>query len=58
LVNLNDMPDDEPMQAGIGTGERLGRGLRWRVPCVGVLSYEWLNGMGVVICDNALPSTA
>ena len=52
------MPDDEPMQAGNGTGERLGRGLRWRVPCVGVLFYEWLNGMGIVICDNALPSTA
>ena len=36
----------------------------WGVGCgggfraVGVLFYEWLNGMGVVICDNALPSTA
>ena len=46
------------MQAGNGTGERLGRGLRWRVPCVGVPFNEWLNGMGVVMYDNALPSGA
>ena len=32
-------------------------GLRWRVPCMGVFSYEWINGMGVVMYDDELPST-
>jgi hypothetical protein len=46
--NLHDVPIDEPMQAGNGTGELGGVGLRWRIPCMGVFSYEWINGMGVV----------
>jgi hypothetical protein len=37
LGNLLDMPKDELMEAGNGTGQ-LGRWLRWRVPCVGACS--------------------
>ena len=56
LGNLLDMPNDELMQAGNGTGE-LGLGLHWRLPCVGAPFCEWINGMGVVMYDE-LPSTA
>ncbi len=65
LGNLLDMPNDELMQAGNGTGE-LGawvalaasmRGLHWRLPCVGAPFCEWINGMGGVMYDE-LPSTA
>lgn len=31
--------------------------MRWRVPCMGVF-YEWINGIGVVMCDDDFRSTA
>jgi hypothetical protein len=61
LGNLLDMPNGELMEAGNGTGE-LGawvavagsmRGRRFTT-----LSYADLRGMGVVIYDDELPSTA
>ena len=65
LGNLNDMPDDELMQAGNGTGE-LGAWVAVAASMRGslftALSYEpiceWISGMGVVMYDDELPSTA
>lgn len=57
LGNLNDMPDDELMQTGNGT-EELGAWVAVAASTRGRPSYEWINGMGVVICDDDLPSTA
>jgi hypothetical protein len=55
--NLLDMPNDEPMQAGNSTGVVAVAGsMRWR-RCT-TLSHEWSNGMGVVMYDDELPSTA
>jgi hypothetical protein len=59
------MPNDELTQAGNGTGQlgawvALACSIRGRM--FTTLSYEpiyeWINGMGVVIYDDELPSTA
>jgi hypothetical protein len=59
------MPNDELMEAGDGTGE-LGawvalagsmRGHLFTTLSSGPI-YEWINGMGVVMSDDALPSAA
>ena len=61
---LLDMPNDELMQAGNGTGE-----VRAWVAVAGAMHghpgttlsyepiYEWINGMGVVMYEDELPST-
>jgi hypothetical protein len=61
LGNLLDMPNDELMEAGNGAGElgvwvAVAGSMRGRLFIT--LSYEPINGMGVVICDDELPSTA
>ncbi len=65
LGNLLDMPNDELMQAGNGTGElgacvAVAGSMRGRL--FTALSYEpiyeWIDGMGIVICDDEFPSTA
>jgi hypothetical protein len=65
LGNLLDMPNDELMEAGNGTGElgawvAVAGSMRGRL--FTTLSYEpiyeWINGMGVAIYDDELPSTA
>ena len=65
LGNLLDMPNDELMQAGNGTGQlgalvAVAGSMRGRL--FTTLSYEpiyeWINGMGVVMYDDDLPSTA
>jgi hypothetical protein len=65
LGNLLDMPNDELTQAGNGTGQlgawvALAGSMRGRM--FTTLSYEpiyeWINGMGVVIYDDELASTA
>jgi Catalytic LigB subunit of aromatic ring-opening dioxygenase len=65
LGNLLDMPNDELTEAGNGTGElgawvALAGSMRGHL--VTTLSYgpiyEWINGMGVVMYDDELPSTA
>ena len=65
LGDLLDMPNDELMEAGNGTGE-----VRAWVAVAGAMHghpgttlsyeaiYEWINGMGVVMYDDVLPSTA
>ena len=62
---LLDMPNDELAQAGNGTGE-----VRAWVAVAGAMHghpgttlsyepiYEWINGMGVVMYDDELKSTA
>jgi hypothetical protein len=65
LGNLLDMQNDELMEAGDGTGE-LGAWVALAGSMRGHLFtnlssgpiYEWINGMGVVMYDEALPSTA
>lgn len=65
LGNLNDMPDDQMVQAGNGTGE-LGAWVAVAASMRGRLFttlsyepiYEWINGMGVVMYDDELRSTA
>lgn len=61
LGNLLDMPNDELMEAGNGAGE-LGAWVAVAGSMRGNLfitnSYEPINGMGVVIYDDELPSTA
>jgi hypothetical protein len=65
LGNLLDMPNDELMEAGNGTGE-LGAWVAvagsMRGSLFTTLSYEpiceWINGMGFAIYDDELPSTA
>ena len=64
LGDLLDMPNDELMQAGNGTGE-----VRAWVAVAGAMHghpgttlsyepiYEWINGMGVVMYEDQLPST-
>jgi hypothetical protein len=38
------MPGDKRRRCCSATAPvNLGRGLRWRVPCVGALSYEWVG---------------
>jgi hypothetical protein len=65
LGNLLDMPNYELMEAGNGTGQlgalvAVAGSVRGRL--FTTLSYEpiyeWINGMGVVIYDDELPSTA
>ena len=65
LGNLLDMPNDELIGAGNGTGElgvwvAVAGSMRGRL--FTTLSYEpiyeRIDGMGVVICDDELPSTA
>jgi hypothetical protein len=51
------MPDDEPMQAGNGTGED-GAWVAVAASMRGATFCEWINGMGVVMLDDELPSTA
>ncbi len=65
LGDLLDMPNDELMEAGNGTGE-----VRAWVAVAGAMHghpgttlsyepiYEWINGMGVVMYDDELSSTA
>jgi hypothetical protein len=53
LVNLLDMPNDEPMQAG-GTVSAWGVGCGGAFHAWGALSYEWINGMGVVMYDDEI----
>jgi hypothetical protein len=57
LGNLNDMPDDELMQAGNGTGE-LGAWVAVAASMRGRPICEWINGICVVMYDDELPSTA
>jgi hypothetical protein len=57
LVNLLDMPNDEPMQAG-GTVSAWGVGCGGAFHAWGALSYEWINGMGVVMYDDEIRSLA
>jgi hypothetical protein len=64
LGELLDTPNDELMQAGNGTGE-----VRAWVAVAGAMHghpgttlayepiYEWINGMGVVMYEDQLPST-